>query len=78
MNNIKKSTYQKIRTVKSHQIVAIKLMYEYRIFLVTDKRVIEFVKPSRTRITELDLSNMIRVEKQHLLNGNEYLFIREN
>ena len=76
MNNIKrKSTYQKIRTVKSHQIVAIKLMYEYRIYLVTDKRVIEFVKSSRTRITELDLSNMIKVEKQHLLNGNEYYLL---
>ena len=48
---------------------------EYRIYLVTDKRVIEFVKSSRTRITELDLSNMVRVEKQHLLNGNEYYLL---
>ena len=76
VNNIKRrSTFQKIRNVKSNQIVAIKLTYEYRIFLVEDTRVIEFVKPSRTRITELDLSNMIRVEKQHLLNGNEYYLL---
>lgn len=76
VNSIKrKSTFQKIRNVKSNQIVAIKLTYEYRIFLVEDTRVIEFVKPSRTRITELDLSNMIRVEKQHLLNGNEYYLL---
>ena len=76
MNNIKrKSTFQKIRNVKSNQIVAIKLTYEYRIFLVEDTRVIEFVKPSRTRITELDLSNMIRVEQPHLLNVSEYYLL---
>ena len=81
MNNIKRrSTFQKIRNVKSNQIVAIKLTYEYRIFLVEDTRVIEFVKPSRTRITELDiehidLSNMIRVEQPHLLNVSEYYLL---
>ena len=76
VNNIKRrSTFQKIRNVKSNQIVAIKLTYEYRIFLVEDTRVIEFVKPSRTRITELDLSNMIKVEQPHLLNVSEYYLL---
>ena len=78
VNSIKRrSTFQKIRNVKSNQIVAIKLTYEYRIFLVEDTRVIEFVKPSRTRITELDLSNMIRVEQPHLLNVSEYYLLGE-
>lgn len=81
VNSIKrKSTFQKIKNVKSNQIVAIKLMYDYRIFLVEDTRVIEFVKPSRTSITEfdiehIDLSNMIMVEKPQLLKGNEYYLL---
>lgn len=72
----KKSTFQKINSVKSNQIVAAKLEQEYKIFLVEDMRVIEFI-PYMSLITSLaniDLSKMPRVSSQ-LVNAKEYYLL---
>ena len=72
----KKSTFQKINSVKSNQIVAAKIEQEYKIFLVEDMRVIEFM-PYMSLITNLayiDLSKMPRVSSQ-LVNAKEYYLL---
>ena len=72
----KKSTFQKINSVKSNQIVAAKIEQEYKIFLVEDMRVIEFI-PYMSLITNLayiDLSKMPRVSSQ-LVNAKEYYLL---
>ena len=72
----KKGTFQKINSVKSNQIVAAKLEQEYKIFLVEDMRVIEFI-PYMSLITNLeyiDLSKMPRVSSQ-LVNAKEYYLL---
>ena len=72
----KKGTFQKINSVKSNQIVAAKIEQEYRIFLVEDMRVIEFI-PYMSLITNLeyiDLSKMPRVSSQ-LVNAKEYYLL---
>ena len=72
----RKDTFQKINSVKSNQIVAAKIEQEYKIFLVEDMRVIEFM-PYMSLITNLayiDLSKMPRVSSQ-LVNAKEYYLL---
>ena len=76
----KKSTFQKIKRVKSNQIVAAKLTDRYRIFLVEDTRVVEFSFPNRndkiTNLANIDLSKLKRTETQ-LVNAKEYYLLGE-
>ena len=74
----KKSTFQRIKRVKSNQIVAAKLTDRYRIFLVEDTRVVEFYFLNRsyklTDLANIDLSKMPRVSSQ-LVNAKEYYLL---
>ena len=74
----KKSTFQRIKRVKSNQIVAAKLTDRYRIFLVEDTRVVEFSSPNRnykiTNLANIDLSKLKRTETQ-LVNAKEYYLL---
>ena len=76
----KKSTFQKIKRVKSNQIVAAKRTDSYRIFLVEDTRVVEFSFPNRnykiTNLANIDLSKLKRTETQ-LANAKEYYLLGE-
>ena len=75
----KKRTFQKITRVKTNQIVAAKLEIEYKIFLVEDTRVTEFIPYDRKRITNLaniDLSKMHRIETR-LEDAKEYFLLGE-
>lgn len=75
----KKSIFQKKNMVQTNQIVATKLNSKYRIFLVEDTRVIEFIPYDRTMITNLaniDLSKLKRTETQ-LVNAKEYYLLAE-
>lgn len=75
----KKSTFQKIKRVKSNQIVAAKLEQGYRIFLVEDTRVVEFSFPNRqykiTNLTNIDLSKMAKIDYSQLVNAKEYYLL---
>lgn len=74
----KKRTFQKITWVKTNQIVAAKLEMEYKIFLVEDTRVTEFI-PYRSLITNLaniDLSKMQIIETR-LEDATEYYLLGE-
>ena len=75
----KKRTFQKITRIKTNQIVAAKLEIEYKIFLVEDTRVTEFIPYDRKRITNLaniDLSKMHRIETR-LEDAKEYFLLGE-
>ena len=65
--------------VKPNQIVAAKLEWEYRIFLVEDTRTIEFIEPDlsiTTNLVNIDFLYMDRIEEP-LVQANEYYLLGE-
>ena len=76
----KKSKYPKEKKVKSGQVVAIKENFEYRVFLVEDNRVLEFIKVGLSNVIKdiehFDLASYHRVFSQ-VIKADEYYVLGE-
>lgn len=76
----KQSVYKKVKKVRYNQVVAVKVEHEYRVFLVEENRVLEFIKTGLSnRITDIknfDLAKYQRV-RSNLYNAKEYYLLGE-